>query len=261
LLNPIEAGAVLELVSNEAWGAQEKFDGRRLLLRKNGADVEGINRKGLVIGLPENLGRAIQQHGGDCVLDGESVGDIYHAFDLLELDGVDMRSLPYRQRLAELSNLLSGVGQGVIRLVETACATEEKRALLDQLRRDRKEGVVFKELNAPYTVGRPNSGGSQLKHKFCAQLSAVVAKVNSGRSVELRLLDKDGWQTCGNVTIPANQPIPPVGQVVEVRYLYAFKESGVLYQPVFLEPRTDVDIGECLASQLKFKADEEEEAG
>jgi len=262
LLNPIDADTVLELVSNDAWGAQEKFDGRRLLVRKNGSGVEGINRKGLVIGLPENLSQVIRPYASDCVLDGESVGEVYHAFDLLELDGVDMRSRPYRERLAALRILLGGMEQKVIHLAETACATAEKRALLDRLRRDRKEGVVFKQLNAPYTSGRPNSGGSQLKHKFCAQLSAVVAKVNSGRSVELKLLGKDGWQTCGNVTIPANQPIPPVGQVVEVRYLHAFKESGVLYQPVYLEPRADVDAMECLASQLKFKADTgEEEAG
>jgi bifunctional non-homologous end joining protein LigD len=120
LLNPIEAGAVLELASDDVWGAQEKFDGRRLLLRKHGADVEGINRKGLVIGLPKNLGQAIQQHGGECVLDGESVGDVYHAFDVLELDGVDMRSRPYWERLAALQNLLSGLRQKVIRLAKTA---------------------------------------------------------------------------------------------------------------------------------------------
>jgi bifunctional non-homologous end joining protein LigD len=33
------------------------------------------------------------------------------------------------------------------------------------------------------------------------------------------------------------------------------KESGVLYQPVYLGPRDDVDPGECLVSQLKFKAE------
>lgn len=261
LLNLIEEGDALELIRNDAWAAQEKFDGRRLLVSKRGPVIEGINRKGLVIGLSENLSLVIGQYGGDCVLDGESVGDVYHAFDLLELDGVDLRGWPYRERLGALLNLLSSVRQEVIRCAETACTTEAKRTLLDQLRRERKEGIVFKQLDAPYTVGKPNSGGSQLKHKFCAQLSAVVAKVNRQRSVELQLLGSQGWQTCGNITIPANHQIPQVGQVVEVRYLYAFKESSVLYQPVYLGPRTDIDAGECLASQLKFKADPEEEAG
>jgi bifunctional non-homologous end joining protein LigD len=58
----------------------------------------------------------------------------------------------------------------------------------------------------------------------------------------------------GNVTIPPNQPMPGLGAVVEVRYLYAFAESGHLYQPVYLSARDDLDAADCLASQLKFKA-------
>ena len=109
-----------------------------------------------------------------------------------------------------------------------------------------------------YTVGRPNSGGTQLKHKFVATLSAMVTKVNPQRSVEIQLFGSDRWVTCGNVVIPTNHKVPHVGQVVEVRYLYAFRESGVLYQPVYLGQRNDVDDSECLTSQLKFKAEEAE---
>jgi bifunctional non-homologous end joining protein LigD len=112
-------------------------------------------------------------------------------------------------------------------------------------------------LDAPYTPGKPNSGGPQLKFKFCASLSAVVARVNRQRSVELQLLGKDGWQSCGNVTIPANHAIPKVGAIVEARYLHAHRDSGVLYQPVYLGPRDDVEPGECVVSQLKYKAEEE----
>jgi len=260
LLNPIDDTVVLNLISDDHWGAQEKLDGRRLLVRKQGASVAGINRKGLIVGLPDNLVGASGMFGGDCVLDGESVGEVYHAFDLLELDGVDLRNRPCRERLAALLNLLCRLQQQVIRFVDTACTTKQKQTLLAELRRDRKEGIVFKQLDAPYTAGRPNSGGSQLKHKFCAQLSAVVARVNDRRSVELKLLGHEGWQTCGNVTIPPNHNIPQVGQVVDVKYLHAFKESEVLYQPVFLGPRDDIDAGDCRVTQLKFKADPEAEA-
>jgi hypothetical protein len=41
------------------------------------------------------------------------------------------------------------------------------------------------------------------------------------------------------------------------RYLYAFRDSLALYQPVYLGLRTDVDTDECNVSQLKFKAEEE----
>jgi bifunctional non-homologous end joining protein LigD len=256
LLNPIEETEVERLLYDDDYCAQEKFDGRHILVRKQAAQIEGINKKGLVVGLPEPLFQVIKQYGADVVLDGESVGDTYHAFDLLVLDGVDIRAWPYRERLAALMNLLAGVQQTVIRFVDTAFTTQQKRTMLDQLRQDRKEGIVFKRLHAPYTPGRPNSGGSQLKHKFCATLSAVVAKVNRQRSVELKLRGNGGWRSCGNVTIPANHDIPKVGMVVEVRYLYAFKASGVLFQSVYLGPRDDVDPAECQVSQLKYKAEE-----
>lgn len=257
LLNSIEESRVLDLMNDDVWCCQEKFDGRRLIIRKLGAEIHGINKKGNLIGLPEPVFQIINQYGADVVIDGESIGDHYYAFDVLNLDGVDIRDWPYRERLAALLNLLAGIQQRVIKFVDTAFTTSQKLEMLETLRKGRKEGIVFKQLHSPSTIGRPNSGGSHLKHKFCATLSAVVAKVNRQRSVELQLIGKDGWVRCGNVTIPANHKIPSAGQVVEVRFLYAFKESGVLFQPVYLGPRDDVDDSECLTSQLKFKAEEE----
>jgi hypothetical protein len=73
--------------------------------------------------------------------------------------------------------------------------------------------------------------------------------------VEVSLFNGRTLVSCGNVTIPANHQIPRVGDVVEVRYLYAYRDSLALYQPVYLGPRDDVDPGECLVSQLKFKVD------
>ena len=43
------------------------------------------------------------------------------------------------------------------------------------------------------------------------------------------------------------------------RAFFAFRESGVLYQPVYLGPRDDVDDSECLTSQLKYKAENVED--
>jgi bifunctional non-homologous end joining protein LigD len=259
LLNSIEESQVLNLLEDDNWCGQEKFDGRRMLVRKEGAAINGINKKGNLVGLPDPLFQVVQKLDGDVVLDGESIGDHYYAFDLLVLDGVDIRAWPYRERLAALMNLLFGTQQTAIKFAETAFTSKQKREMLEKLRTARREGIVFKQLYAAYTPGRPNSGGSQLKHKFVATLSALVAKVNTQRSVVISLFGKNGWQTCGNVTIPANHKIPSQGQVVEVRYLYAFRESGILFQPVFLGVREDVDDMECLASQLKFKPEEDSE--
>lgn len=258
LLNSIDENEAMQLIEGDNWWAQEKLDGRRLLVRKQGEDIAGINKKGNIIGLPLPVFDAVRLFDGDVVLDGEIIGDNYHAFDLLVLDGVNVRHWPYRERLAALMNLLFGVQQRVIKFVETAFTTGQKSTLLAKLREGRREGIVFKQVNSPSTAGKPNSGGTQLKHKFCATLSAVVAKVNRQRSVELQLIGQDGWVKCGNVTIPANHKIPVAGQVVEVRYLYAFRESGVLFQPVYLGPRDDVDDNECLTSQIKYKPEDDQ---
>jgi bifunctional non-homologous end joining protein LigD len=139
---------------------------------------------------------------GTFVLDGESVGDVFHAFDLLVLNGEDIRPLSYNERLTSLMNLLASAQHRFIKYATTAFSKQDKTRLLAQLKKENHEGVVFKRLDAPYTAGKPNSGGSQLKHKFYATLSAVVAKINVQRSVQVRLLNGEGWIPCGSVTIP-----------------------------------------------------------
>jgi len=260
LLNSIEEAEVERLVGDDAWAMQEKFDGRRMLLQKQGVAIHGINRKGLIIGLSSAVMVAAHAIPGDFVIDGEAVGDVLHGFDLLELNGEDQRPLGYRERLTALLNLLVSAQQRHVRLVTTAFVTNQKASLLEQLRSQKREGVVFKRLDAVYTAGRPNAGGPQLKHKFYATLSAVVGKLNAQRSVEIVLRDGSRRVPAGNVTIPPNHRVPGVGTVVDVRYLYAFSESGCLYQPTYLGPRSDVSERECTVGQLKYKSSQEDES-
>lgn len=257
LLNPIDEADVQRLLRDNVHVAQEKFDGRRLLLRKEGAAIDGINKKGLLVGLPEPVFQAFRLMPGDCLLDGESIGDVFHVFDILMHDGQDICARKYKNRQAVLINLLASVQQRVIRFTETAFTPDQKVRMFATLQVAGKEGIVFKRLDAPYTPGRPNSGGPQLKHKFYATLSAVVSKVNAQRSVEIRLFGKEGWALAGNVTIPPNHRIPVVGCVIEARYLYA-TDGGILYQPTYLGERADVEQHECVRSQLKFKPTGEE---
>jgi bifunctional non-homologous end joining protein LigD len=190
------------------------------------------------------------------------VNETLHVFDVLMLNCEDLRPLPYRDRFVSLMNLVVAYKSHHqihhIQLAGSYHKPKDKAVLLASLRAQNKEGIVFKRLDAPYTAGRPNSGGSQLKHKFYATCSAVVAKVNQQRSVEVRLMNCEGWIPAGNVTIPANFDVPQVGSVVEVRYLYAFKESGCLYQPTYLGERDDIAVGDCKTTQLKYKAGEVE---
>ena len=245
------------LLDSEHW-MQEKIDGRRLLLRKVGTKITGINRKGQSTAVPDSLIEAARTFDHDFVLDGEAVGETLHGFDLLELDGEDLRPKSYKIRYLRLMNLPSGGQQRGIRFVETAFLPKQKAALFQQLKAEAKEGVVFKACEAPYTSGRPNTGGSQLKFKFVETASFVVRQISQQRSVALLLFDGDKIRDAGSVTIPVNYEIPSVGSVVECRYLYAFRESGKIYQPVYLGVRADIDPEECVTSQLKFKNQPEE---
>ncbi len=252
LLNPIEEPDAVRLISDPSFCAQEKFDGRRLMIRKEGAAIDGINRRGLMVGLPSPVVGEARSIPGDVVLDGEAVGEVVFVFDLLFLHGRDLRSQPYRDRRFALAQVVGGQF-GFIKLAETACNTFQKAALLEQMKRERREGLVFKRLDAPYTAGRPASGGDQLKCKFCASASFIVGRANAKRSVSLRLVNGSGTVAAGNVTIPPNHAVPAPGAVVEVRYLYALRQSGSVYQPVYLGERADIDPEECVTGQLKYK--------
>jgi bifunctional non-homologous end joining protein LigD len=141
--------------------------------------------------------------------------------------------------------------------VSTSIDPNDKIEIYEELRATHREGVVFKEVDAPYSPGRPNSGGPQLKFKFVESASFVVTGINAKRSVTLGLYDGDKLVPAGNVTIPPNHAIPAVGSVSEIRYLHAYRESGSIYQPVYLGPRTDIPATECGIEQLKYKAQAE----
>ena len=241
------------LLVNPAIVVQQKYDGRRMLLRKEDEQVTAFNKKGQPCGLPTPIRDKAASLGGNFLMDGEAVGDTFYAFDLLE-SHTDLRGLAYRLRLSNLEAKLRNIS-GAIQLVPSHDGGGLKKTLfLEQLRREKAEGIVLKNLNAPYSAGRPNSGGDQLKFKFVASASVLVEKVNAKRSVRIALYRGEKLVPAGNVTIPPNQPIPKAGDVAEVRYLYAIPESGALYQPVYLGVRDDVDAAECLADQLKYKA-------
>ncbi len=254
LLNPIEEADLAGYLDNSMFIAQEKFDGRRLLVRKTDGQVSGINRLGLEVGLPATIAESAASLPGEFVIDGEAVGDVLHAFDLLELDLADLRSEPYWLRLGTLQRLLGRHLDSNIRMVPTYTEPAAKRKALEDIRKRNGEGVVLKCLDAPYTPGRPASGGTQVKFKFHETASCLVVAHNDKRSVSLALMANGRLVACGNVSIPANHDIPSPGQIVDVRYLYAMDGSHALYQPVYLGPRQDIPAHDCTLDQLKYKA-------
>ncbi|MCY3019409.1 MAG: WGR domain-containing protein [Planctomycetota bacterium] len=235
LLNSITEAEAEKLLDDPGWWMQEKFDGKRMLIRKTKEVVEGVNRKGLIVALPEPILKAAQALPGSFIIDGEAVGDRFFAFDCLVSNGRDLRPLPYSKRMVVVMSLVSMIANGAIVYATTATttSTQNKREMLNALKTLGREGVVFKDCDAPYTAGRPASGGTQLKFKFVATGSFIVAKVNAGkRSVALEVMDQAGKGIgVGNVTIPANQKVPGVGTIVEARYLYCYPNGSLFQQP------------------------------
>ncbi len=253
LLNTIDERQAMSLVGDPAWMMQEKMDGRRLILRKTGTAVEGINKLGVITSVSQPIVYAALCVLQDFTFDGEVIGNVYHAFDLLSFDGKDIRGVDAanRYRLLGLAGVAFRNG-GTIRVVEAWTDTGDKADNLLKLREANAEGVVFKRLDSPYRAGRPSFGGPQLKLKFVATLSAIVARINDKRSVSVSLFDGEKWVYVGDCAIPPNREIPNAGDVVEIRYLYATAGRRI-YQPVYLGVRDDILPSECIISQMKFK--------
>ena len=258
LLNPVDEEHLDALLDSPDYYLQQKHDGRRLLVQKSEDGIRGINRRGLECGIPDIIREAAQKIEGYWLIDGEAVGETLHAFDLLEIEGVDLRQATYFKRLAVLMNLLMGAQQNTIRWTDPWIDPFQKRRRFRELQEDLAEGVVFKHKNASYKAGRPASGGAQLKYKFVDTASVLVTAINAQRSVGIGFIDRP--ETVGNVTIPPNHKVPKTGSVVEVRYLYAMPGSFALYQPVYLGERYDIDASDCVSGQLKFRKSSEREA-
>jgi bifunctional non-homologous end joining protein LigD len=254
LLNPIEEKQAEALLTHPDYWMQEKMDGRRLLIKKEGNNITGINRLGFITSVPDMIRRSAVMYKRDFILDGEAVGDTLHVFDLLTICGEDMKHLRFAVRFLRLRDLLNAFHHPHIKMVDAHC-TPQKAGCFSQFKHEGKEGVVFKHVDATYVPGKPNAGGPQLKFKFYETASFIVTKVNDKRSVMLILFEGDKVRSAGNVTIPPNHDVPAPGTVVECRYLYAFKESGAIYQPVYLGQRDDIRAAECTTSQLKYKAE------
>jgi bifunctional non-homologous end joining protein LigD len=185
---------------------------------------------------------------------------VYWAFDILQIEGEDIRGMSVERRFEELVALLDPSELGALRVVPNATTKWEKQNLLLRLYAERAEGVVFKHRGAPYAAGRPASGGYYLKFKFTTTATCKVLDQNKGkRSVALAVLQDpgDGYVEVGNVTIPVNVAIPASGSLIEVRYLYAYV-GGSLYQPVYLRDRDDVEFPDS-AKSLKYKQGESDE--
>jgi bifunctional non-homologous end joining protein LigD len=159
--------------SGSSWIHEIKHDGFRILARKDGGRIELITRNGYdfadryrlivdaVARLPVNA----------CIIDGEaivvdqsglSIFDLLRyrqhdhaatlcAFDLLELDGVDIRSTPIEERKQRLAWTLRQTHPGIS---INATYDGDGAAIYEHACALGCEGIVSKRLGSPYRAGR-----------------------------------------------------------------------------------------------------------
>ncbi|WP_426163465.1 ATP-dependent DNA ligase [Pseudoduganella sp. R-34] len=112
------------------------------------------------------------------------------AYDLLELDGVDVRQLPQYERRALLEQLVAQVAQPQLRLSPLVLA--EDWGQLAQVRTESRargvEGMMLKAKDAQYGVGRTKDVGTWWKWKidpFSVDAVLVYAQAGHGRRASL----------------------------------------------------------------------------
>lgn len=252
LLSPIDEEDVTQYLEDDEYFMQEKLDGERRLIKVVNNLIIGINRKGQQVALPEAIEKEMAKITGKAnhIFDGEQIGDHYYAFDLIE-SNPNITSYSFRTRYQSLAILLSALPKNSnIHLVPAAEGFAAKSKLYEKLQAENKEGIVFKNGGSLYVAGRNNKDA--LKYKFYETASFVVSSINAQRSVQIAVMAGAACLPVGNVTILPNFPVPAIGAVVEVRYLYAYA-GGSVYQPIYLGERSDISPSDCSMSQLKYK--------
>jgi DNA ligase-1 len=112
------------------------------------------------------------------------------AYDLLELDGVDLRALPQHERRALLETLVTGVAKPQLRIspLVTADTWDDLGKLRAESRARGVEGMMLKARNAQYGVGRTKIVGTWWKWKidpYAVDAVLIYAQPGSGRRASL----------------------------------------------------------------------------
>jgi bifunctional non-homologous end joining protein LigD len=158
--------------SGPGWVHEIKHDGYRLQVRQDGDAVRLSTRRGYDWSgrYPAIVVTAMQLRATSFTLDGEAVvcgpdgvavfdalhrhgtvsDAMLYAFDLLELDGHNLRDLPLVDRKKRLARLL---GKRRLGMVLSEHTDEDGATIYRQACRMGLEGIVSKRLSAPYRSG------------------------------------------------------------------------------------------------------------
>ncbi len=264
LLKQVSEQEIERYLTDDAFVAQRKHDGERRPIVRRDNTVVGGNKLGFQKPLTVDMAKVLSALPEGTVLDTEHVGDTLYAFDVMEAHGTSLRASGFMARHGVLADLIKDLGeQSCVVVVEVAAGTAAKRAMYHELRASRAEGIVFKRRVSAYGCGENED---QIKIKFVESATVQVVSIHpSKRSIGFQVFTPAGEAVpIGNAKVPTGCPMPKVGDLVEIEYLYCVKR---LVQAVFKGPRTDQTIDRCTTTQLKYRegigddepiADEEE---
>jgi bifunctional non-homologous end joining protein LigD len=211
-----------KLPSGAGWQYEIKFDGYRMQLHRHADSVRAFTRNGL--DWSREFGSICAAAAGiaaeSIVLDGEvvvpgkdgipdfgavrgAIGKaqnrlLYYAFDLLHLDGFDLRGVSLADRRRVLEQLLASETSGRIVLSETVDAWPGVD-LMHHACELGLEGIVAKRADAPYRGGRQESWIKVrcLKSLLFPVIGYVPAKPNSIAAIRLARREAGGLVYAG----------------------------------------------------------------
>jgi bifunctional non-homologous end joining protein LigD len=203
-----------KLPEGAKWQYEIKFDGYRAQLHKRGGKVTIFTSSGLDWSdkFATLCAGAAGISAGDVVLDGEIVAPnesgvpdfhalraaigrnpgrlLFYAFDLLHLDGIDMRGAALEHRRNALERLVPVPARGQIMLSETI--SEGGEEVLRHACAMGLEGIVAKRTDLPYRSGKVE-GSIKVNCTKLMELAIVGFVPAKGRSIAaLRLARREG---------------------------------------------------------------------
>jgi bifunctional non-homologous end joining protein LigD len=150
-VTPMAATLTQERFTGPDWVFERKFDGIRLLAFKNGSEVRLLSRNQLPQELPEVARAVAALPAQNIILDGEMTWHTadrrLYLFDIMWLDGEDLRSLPIERRREYLEKLPLKSPLVLVERLEGARPWEQACA-------EGWEGVIAKRLGSLYESRR-----------------------------------------------------------------------------------------------------------
>jgi bifunctional non-homologous end joining protein LigD len=194
---PMRATLVEELPEGRLWIYEVKWDGYRALAAKHGDSIRllSLKNKNLAADFPGVVKAIRTVHAETALLDGEIVAVdpqgqpsfqalqnraspghqwhiVYYAFDLLSLEGEDLKHLPLGKRKEILNEVIKGSD---VRLSAELPGTPDE--IVPAVKRSGLEGIVAKRKDSSYTVARSRSLAWQ-KFKLALSQEFVIGGYN-----------------------------------------------------------------------------------